>query len=188
MTEPMELDDYSGPFRPDLTFSDLSKTFLLRLMHHWQLAWLELDGAWFYAVRERLGFEAGIDCYMRAWPSRAKRLQPRYQEIANYRPETVREAMKGFHLGPGNVTGGLLRCEYDFKNDNHLIMTVVQCRTLLSHEVEEPEMIYPGCHILQKPVFESNLGNPRIRVAPLKLPPRNSPDEIACQWEFKLEE
>ncbi len=28
--------------------------------------------------------------------------------------------------------------------------------------------------------------NRKIRVTPLKLPPRNSPDEIACKWEAKM--
>jgi len=29
--------------------------------------------------------------------------------------------------------------------------------------------------------------NPRVKVGALKLPPRGSPDEIACQWEFAME-
>jgi hypothetical protein len=30
--------------------------------------------------------------------------------------------------------------------------------------------------------------NPKMKVTPLKLPPRKSKDEIACQWEFRLDE
>jgi hypothetical protein len=29
--------------------------------------------------------------------------------------------------------------------------------------------------------------NPAIQIRPLKTPPRQSPDEIACQWEFSIE-
>lgn len=32
-----------------------------------------------------------------------------------------------------------------------------------------------------------SLFNPRVKVGALKLPPRGSPDEIACQWEFAME-
>jgi hypothetical protein len=28
--------------------------------------------------------------------------------------------------------------------------------------------------------------NPDIKIVPLKLPPRKSKDDIACQWELKL--
>jgi hypothetical protein len=29
--------------------------------------------------------------------------------------------------------------------------------------------------------------NPKMKVTALKLPPRKSKDDVACQWEFKLE-
>ena len=35
-----EMNDYSGPFRPDLTFNDLSKDFLLKVIRIWQWSWL----------------------------------------------------------------------------------------------------------------------------------------------------
>jgi hypothetical protein len=34
---------------------------------------------------------------------------------------------------------------------------------------------------------QASLFNPKIKVEPLKLPPRNSKNEIACQWELRLE-
>jgi hypothetical protein len=37
-------------------------------------------------------------------------------------------------------------------------------------------------------VTQAQLFNPNIKVRPLKLPPRKSKDEIACKWEFSLEE
>ena len=94
--------------------------------------------------------------------------------------------MKGLQLGPDNSVGGLFPCEYGFESDNRVIMTVMQCRTLLSYEREAPEMIYPGCHVLEKAMLEKQLINPGIKVTPLKLPPRKNPEEIACQWEFRL--
>ena len=37
-----ELNDYSGPYKADLTFADFSKDFLLKLMNVWQHAWLHM--------------------------------------------------------------------------------------------------------------------------------------------------
>jgi hypothetical protein len=42
--------------------------------------------------------------------------------------------------------------------------------------------------VLEQKLMEKYLMNPRIKVTPLKLPPRKSQEEMACQWELKLEE
>ena len=66
-------------------------------------------------------------------------------------------------------------------------MTVMKCRTLDYFEKAEPERIVPMCQHLEKPVIEKYMINPKIKVTPLVLPPRKSPEDIACRWEFKLE-
>ena len=50
-----------------------------------------------------------------------------------------------------------------------------------------PERIKWVCHVVEPQAVAKYLNNPKIKVTPLKLPPRKSPDEICCQWEFKLE-
>lgn len=183
-----ELQDYSGSFKPDLAFDDFSKEFLLKLINVWQFAWFHMSGAWHDAIRSRFGFDAANDCCLEAYTKVAARVHPRYPKLANYQPSTVREAMKGLQLGPDNSTGGLFPCEYEFKSDNRVVMTVMQCRTLLSYERKAPEMIYPSCHVLEKAMLEKHLINPRIQVIPLKLPPRGNSEETACQWEFRLDQ
>jgi hypothetical protein len=53
-----EMNDYSGPFRPNLKWEDFSKDFLIKLMKVWQYAWLEMAGQWHTAVHKRFGPEA----------------------------------------------------------------------------------------------------------------------------------
>jgi hypothetical protein len=55
-------------------------------------------------------------------------------------------------------------------------------------EKEAPERIPWLCHFNEKKLIEKYFINPKVKVTPLKLPPRKSPDEIACQWEYKIEE
>ncbi len=62
-----ELNDYSGPFKPDLRFEDFSKEFLLKLIHSYEYAWLRMSGAWHTAVRKRLGNDAANECNLEAW-------------------------------------------------------------------------------------------------------------------------
>ncbi len=52
---PEEMNDYSGPYRPDLTFDCFSKEFLLKLMKTWQYAWLHMSGAWYEASQVEVG-------------------------------------------------------------------------------------------------------------------------------------
>jgi hypothetical protein len=183
-----EMNDYSGTFKPDLTFSDFSKDFLLRLMHLWQYAGLQLDAAWFDAVRERLGDEATYACATQAWSRMAERVNPRYAKMANFPLNTVIDSMKVLQLPLDNTTGGLYPVEYDIKSENHVVMTVKQCRSLLFFESQAPERIDLICNGLERQVMAKYVANPNMTVTPLKLPPRKSPDEIACVWEFRLEE
>jgi hypothetical protein len=51
-----------------------------------------------------------------------------------------------------------------------------------------PDRIKPMCEVLEPAVIQKYLINPKVKLKALKLPPRKSKDEIACQWEITLEE
>ena len=181
-----ELNDYSGPFYPRLTHKNFSKDFLLKLMVAYQYAWIIMSGGYYDAVRTRYGLEVANECELASWMRVGERVNPRYAKIANIKLETVLDSLKAEQL-PLDNTVGLYPAEYDIKSPNHVIMTVMKCRTLDYFEKAEPERIIPMCHHLEKPVIEKYMINPKIKVTPLVLPPRKSPEDIACRWEFKLE-
>jgi len=183
-----DLEDLSGPFNPDLKLEDFSKDFLLKVMNVWQYAWIEMAGIWYDAIKQSLGSEAANDCEREAWLSVAERVNPRYPNVANIELNTVLDSLKALQLPLDNMTGELFPAKFDIKNENHVIVTLPNCRVLQYLEREAPERIEPVCHVLEKAAFEKYVLNPKIKITPLKLPPRKSPDEIACQWEFKLEE
>ncbi len=185
---PEELNDLSGPFRPDLKMEDFSKEFLLKLMNVWQFAWIRLSQAYYDLIRERDGFEVANEINEKAWTKVAQTVNPRYPKIANIQLNTVLDSLKCCQLPLDNNIGPLYPVEWDIKNPNHVIMTVTQCRSLLYYEKHEPELIEPICHVFEKKGIENYLLNPKIKVTALKLPPRKSPDEVACQWELKIEQ
>jgi hypothetical protein len=183
-----ELDDLSGPFNPNLKFEDFSKSFLLKLIKAWQRAWLIMDIAWHDAVKERCGAEVADACALRAWLSIGSRVNPRYAKIANIELNTVLDSLKACQCPLDSIAGGIFTTEYEIINPNHVIATIRKCISLDYFEREAPDRIYPVCHEVEPLIFAKYLINPNIKVIPLKLPPRKSPDEIACQWEYRLEE
>ena len=183
-----ELDDLSGPFDPDLKFEDLSKEFLLKIMHTWQFAWVHLAQAFLESTRERVGFDEANEIQLEAWLKVAERVNPRYAEIGKIKLETVVDSLKALQLPLDNTTHSLYGAEYDIKNENHVVVTIRQCHTLCHYEKRAPEMIEPTCHVLEPKVIEKYMLNPKIKVRALKLPPRESTEGIACQWEYTLEE
>ena len=181
-----ELSDYSGPFYPNLTHRNLSKDFILKLMNGYQYAWIIMSGGYYDAVKTRYGSDAANECELASWMRVGERVNPRYAKIANIQLNTVLDSLKVTQL-PLDNTVGLYPAEYDIKSPNHVLMTVTKCRTLDYFEKAEPERIIPMCHHLEKPVIEKYLVNPSVKVTPLVLPPRQSPEDIACKWEFKIE-
>lgn len=183
-----EMDDYSCPFKPDLTFDDFSRDFLLKLATTWQFAWLRMADSWYEAVSRRFGPDAASECNLEAWTSVAEQINPRLARVAGIKLNTVLDSLKLLQLPLDNNIGPLYPVEYDIKGPNHAIMTVLQCRSLIYFERDAPHMIEPVCHRLEEQVMKAYLVNPRIKVTPLKLPPRKSRDEVACIWEFKIED
>jgi hypothetical protein len=181
-----ELNDLSGPFDPDLGFDGLSKEFLLKIMDVWQLAWVHMAQAFLEVTRERFGLDVANEIQLEAWLRIAERVNPRYAQIANIKLETVLDSLKALQLPLDNTMHNMYHAEYDIKNENHVIVSIRDCRTLCHYEKRDPDMIRPTCHVLEPKVIEKYMINPRIQVKALKLPPRESPDEISCQWEYTL--
>jgi len=182
-----ELEDLSGPFNPNLRFEDFSKNFLVKLVHIWQWAWLQMDAAWFDEVNKRYGLEAAHECDLEMWLTVAERCNPRYAKSAGIQPNSVVDSLKVVQLPLDNTMGGIYPVEYDIKNENLAIITVAKCPSLEWCEKNAPERIVPMCQVNEPQIMQKYVANPKLKVTPMKLPPRQSPDEIACQWEFKVD-
>ncbi len=183
-----ELNDLSGPFDPTLTFQDLSKEFLLKIMEVWQFAWIHMATAFYDVAREKYGIDAANQMQLEAWTRVGDKVNPRYPKIANIEMKTVLDSLKAAQLPLDNTMGNLYKAQYEIINENHVILTIPQCRSLRYYEREAPEMIDFFCHQLEVPMMQRYYINPKLTVKPLKVPPRSSPEEIACQWELKIEE
>lgn len=76
------------------------------------------------------------------------------------------------------------------KDRNHGILTTTRCPALEKFEAEGNVVMQKhACEDICVPGMQltGECINPRMKCQSLKLPPRESKDEVACVWEFKIE-
>jgi hypothetical protein len=84
----------------------------------------------------------------------------------------------------------MMELDFDLKDASHGTLTVVRCYSLAvmerTHDLDFQKNL---CEVVDGKGFQvgGTWFNPRMKVRPLKLPPRQSKKDIACQWEFVLE-
>jgi hypothetical protein len=84
-------------------------------------------------------------------------------------------------------TMGYFPAKYDIKSPNHVVLKIGKGKwpDYMDNAVLQrtPAMYHQG----GAPILEKYLVNPKIKVTPLRVPPRNEYDDIACEWDLKLE-
>lgn len=182
-----ELTDYSGPFNPSLSFDNFSKDFLLKLIQMWQWSWIQLDSAFFNQVLKRADLDTSFQCATESWVRIAEDCNPRYAKIAKIPLTNAVDSVKVYQLPLDNPMGTVYKSTYDIQNENSVTVTVGRCPTLEWAEKNAPERIVPMCHDLEGKVIEKYKVNMDVQFTQLVLPPRQSPDQIACSFQLTLE-
>ncbi|MCK4222323.1 MAG: hypothetical protein KAX25_05565 [Dehalococcoidia bacterium] len=180
-----DLSDYSGEFNPNIRLEDFSKDFLLKLLELYSRLFLAIDGFWYLAVKKRAGNEEALSCDMWAWKKEVRYEMKRLRELLGIQGNDVVTLMKALQLTPffQNV-----KCRIATTDRNHAVLTVTHCPTLEALEKEGEGRERGICKSIDATVFQeyADFVNPDIEARYLKLPPRQSKDEICCQWEFAL--
>jgi hypothetical protein len=185
-----ELNDYSGPYKHDLVFEDFSKEFLIKLMHQWRRQYLRLAGYWYEGIQKRVGLETADEIQLEVWKRIGERQLLKYLPISNIKLNTCLDSLKLMQLVPDSWMGtDLFDGHVEIINDNHLILTCTHCVVLEFFErTNQLERIPAHCQVMEIEATETYLCNPKIKVTGLKLPPRDGPDDICCQFEYLMME
>jgi len=185
-----EMKDYSGPFIPNVRYEDFSKEVLSKLLKAYCREMLVIDAYWQDQVRKRLGDDVTKECLLANWTRVGKHEMGWAMEAANIQGNDVETYCKACQL-IGSFAQDYYKFDLDLKNKNHAILTVYECPAFSAMErTNRLDWLDWTCHTLEYEGMKAYVKavNPAINVRELKAGRRSSPDEPACQWEFKIEE
>jgi len=159
---------------------------LLKLLRAYSEYVLKVDGYWYITVMNRWGNDIALDCDIEVW-EKAKVFELKVMtEAYNMKGDDVETFMKYIQTHPW-IT--MSKYEIDLRDANYATLTHITCPTLFAIEKEGSGREKRQCSEVDFKFMKVMAGffNPDIQVTPLKLPPRESKDDICCKWEFKLE-
>ncbi|MCX6000036.1 MAG: hypothetical protein NTU41_10750 [Chloroflexi bacterium] len=182
-----ELQDYSGEFLPDLKMGDFSKDAMVRAWQASGKLYIGMYGVWLSLARELLGeqkaWEMGMEIWRRIEPNEIRWVRDAFCIPGN----DVATFFKIWQVDPG--FGAIADLDFELKDGNHGILTARRCLSLgYAERHNDPSMAKLGCDAdVEEFMLTARLINPKMNAVPLKLPPRRSKDEIACQWKVWIE-
>ena len=190
----LELDDYSGPFVPDLHLSDFSKEGLMKLVEVGGSIYGNVNRQWYRAVAKRFGPEVADAMHHEVWfgeggaGDHENEVIPRLMGFQHEDAETT--PMKVWQCLPAMNTRMTL--VFERTGEQEWEMHTPRCDVPETGEREGPEVMAYMCDKIcgHLELFGFRHGaarwNEKIRIDPLKLPPRARPDEPHCRWRIAM--
>jgi hypothetical protein len=184
-----EIKDYGGEFQPNLKLEDFSKEGLIQLVRAAAKLYGGLNQYWYKAVKDKLGEEAANQIQEYVWVKKGAS-EAEINTVCNAMNITgsdVSSYFKFFQCTPVNAT--MIDMVFELKDHDHGILTVTRCAPLQVWERNhEPGIQKHMCEVVERMGFQigATMFNPRMKTTPIKLPPRQSKKDIACQWLFEV--
>ncbi len=182
-----ERNDYDGSFDPNIGFENFSKEFLLKALRSYADYIRKLDGIWYLSLKKRVGDDLAFDTDLDVWKIMEVHDVRSTCELFGITGNDVAAVSKATQMSPW---AWVLEKHFELKSPHLGIWTVTRCPTLLALEREGEGRESRICRQVETKLFEirAKAINSKMKVTPLKLAPRQNRDEIACQWEFRLDE
>jgi hypothetical protein len=159
-----ELKDYSGEYIPDMSWDLFSKEVLVKVIEAYAKLYLMIDGLWNTEISQRHGRDESFDIEEIIW-----------KELA---------VLESFHPA-------WYKQKIEVKDKKCAVLTVIDCPQLRYFERHGDDYgMKRSCQEIEYKCWSTyaQFMNPKTKTKALKLPPRKSPNEIACQWEFSIED
>jgi len=191
---PLELDDYSGPFQPDLHISDFSKEGLMKLVEIGGSIYGTVNRLWYLEVAKRFGQEVADEMHHQVWfgeGGAGDHENEVISELMGFASEDAETTpMKVWQCLPAMSTRMTLRFEQT--GEGQWQMHTPQCVVPETGEAGGPEVMAYMCDKIcaHLELFGFRHGaarwNEKIRIDPEKLPPRAGKDEPHCRWKIAM--
>ncbi|MBU0991849.1 MAG: hypothetical protein KJ737_05080 [Proteobacteria bacterium] len=190
----VELDDYSGPFRPNLKITDFSREQLARmfLMYHQY----DLNMILNYQIQEMVqsggGYEAGTKMQVVVWSvdlaEAARSIMMKYLNTSGAGIDCFLKAVQvDITAQPPNFENS-----FEMPDENTGIYTFHKCFGITMMELTggTEEQIIQTCELDPPAIgnscgmYSRGLSGKEIHLDIITMPPRRCEDEICCQWKF----
>ncbi len=178
--------DYSGPFDPGFSQSQLSRETLGKLLTAYSDYIRKVDGHWYLSVMKRCGNDVAFECDSEVWEEMAAYTIRETCRLLDIRGDDVETFLKAMQVNPWTLT---YKCKIELVNKDHGFITFYDCPTLEALEREGGGRWESICNDLEVRLMEvkAHAVNPKIKSTPVKLPPREPGSDLCCRWELKLE-
>ena len=144
---------------------------------------MAVDGLWFMAAEKATDFDRALEMDINVWTGYAAVLVKRVRRNFSVKGVGL-EALKDIiRHDPLWWTMAAVVTE---DTPERLVFEVRDCQALIA--MEKMDRTKLTCEPVERAYLEALAAavDPDIQVQALKLPPRESPDEICCRWAFTL--
>ncbi len=188
----VELDDYSGPFRPDLRFTDFSKVGLSRLIQMASEYHNTIQGRYRQFVDEVHGHAAVLESEETIWGRTMVNSTHRLiKKTMNIKEKSLEGFMKQWQIELNTIPSDVSNVYFEMPDENTGIYTFNKCIGLMMMEpFASEEQIIDLC-ALDPPaignsceMYSRGLTGKKIELEIVALPPRKYKDAVCCQWKF----
>lgn len=192
-----EMDDYSGEFRPDFQFSDLSKDALVRLVESYQRIFQGLCVVAAEVAQEELGKDEGQRLFNEIYRREMERFAvPLVRQALKIQSGDVISMFKYFQAAPdGCRGGGMYDFDFEVRNASDVGYTGKYCQNAAFFERRKDvdgmnRLCAAGPGSFEHSAYEAimRLFHPAMKMEWPLLPPRASKDEPFCKWRFWIDE
>ena len=192
-----DMDDYSGEYKPDFQFSDLSKEALVRLVENYQRIFQGLCVVAVEVMQKELGKDAGQRMFNKIYGREMEQFAvPLVRESLNIKGNDVISMFKYFQTAPdGCRGGGMYDFDYEVKNNNDVTYIGKFCQNARYYEKHGDmdgmnRLCAGGPGSFEHAAYEAitKMFNPDMKMEWPLLPPRTSKDAPFCRWRFWVDE
>jgi hypothetical protein len=184
----IELDDYSGPFIPNLRHSYFSRkqiAWMLIMAHTYHY---EIQKAYRAYIEEEYGYDGILKTEKSIWGDTiAKKMQPYYSESLNITGKDIEAYMKQWQVDLNSLPGDNYEVIFEMPDKYQGIVTYHRCP--LVAEYEAAGMADKLTDICQNRCVNTikkgaKLYNSDIELNVLALPPRQSANNVCCRFQL----
>jgi hypothetical protein len=164
-----------------------SKEKLIALFVLYGRLYMLLDGHWYLSVKQRLGDEQAVDIDLQVWDKQGRKEVDGLSKLLDFQSRDVISLME---LSAIMTSSAGYKGYIEVNNKNDCTFSITYCPIFRTLKKEGKGREMTQCEVICQRLMTNMavIFNPSIEVKPSRMPTRQNPDELYCQWRFKLED